>query len=522
MSQKRKILMIIMDQFRGDLVASGGACVTGKEALSDHIKLPNIDALRQEAVTFAAHYSVVNPCGPARASIFTGMYAMNHRSVRNGTPLADGIPNVALEARKSGYDPLLYGYTDTSIDPRGRHENDPDLRTEEHVLPGVTEALEMRYQESYPWRAYLKSKGYDIPEYARFYDPISPDPTRAARADDPPFYKAEHSDTAFATDVLIHDLSVRCDQDWFALVTYLRPHPPLVAPAPYNTMYKGADLPLPPRMARPEDEAAVHPFMEAALVAPPMDKTVRGEAQDVDPENDADVQMLRALYLGLATEVDTHIGRIVAFLKDTGQYDDTVILLMSDHGEVLGEHHMWGKQNPYEAAYHVPLIIRDPQYPEQFGNTINAFTESIDVAPTILDLIGQRAPASMDGASLRPFLVGETPEDWRDAVHLELDFSEPDKPTVWQKATGTSVQASNLAVLRETRYKLVHFNGGLRPMLFDMLEDPHEMCNLAEDSAHMKTLLRMTQKLLSHRMKHGDGTLTSYKVTAQGAIEYRS
>lgn len=516
MSQKRKILILIMDQFRADLISYGKA-----SGLSAHIKLPHIDALCQDAVTFARHYSVTNPCGPSRASIFTGMYAMNHRSIRNGTPLSDNITNIAREARKSGYAPLLFGYTDTSIDPRTRHENDPDLHTEEHVLPGFTEALEARYLENYPWRAYLKSKGYNLPDYADFYNSISPDPKRAARADDPPFYSAEHSDTAFMTDAVIRDLSVRNNQNWFALVTFLRPHPPLVAPAPYNTMYNPANLPLPPRMENRDDEADVHPFMKAALEAPRMDKIVRGEAQNVDPSNDGDVQMLRALYLGLASEVDTHIGRIIAFLKDSGQYDDTLIVMMADHGEVLGEHHMWGKQNPYESAYHVPLIIRDPQNPKQHGALIEDFTESVDIAPTILDLIGQRVPAGMDGQSLRPFLEGEKPETWRDSVHLELDFSEPNAPTIWQKATKTSVNESNLAILREARFKLVHFNGDLAPLLFDMIADPSEMQNLAEDPAHMKTLLRMTRKLLSHRMKHADRTLTSYKVSGEGVFEYR-
>ena len=511
MPENRKVLIIILDQLRAD-------CIDG--ALAAHVKLPNIDAFRKDAVTFTSHFSVTNPCGPSRASIFTGMYAMNHRSIRNGTPLSDGITNIAREARKSGYDPLLFGYTDTSIDPRTRDANDPDLKTEEQILPGFTQALEMRYMESYPWRAYLMAQGYDIPEYSHFYDSISPDPDRPARPDDPPFFAAEHSDTAFLTDSLIHDLTVRTDQSWFALATYLRPHPPLVAPAPYNTMYKGADLPMPARMDSREQEGAVHPFMTAALVAPAINNIVRGCAL-LDQDNDQDVQLLRALYLGLATEVDSHIGRIIAFLKETGQYDDTLIVFTADHGEMLGDHHMWGKQNPYDPAYRIPLIIRDPKNPGQFGTSVDAFTETVDVTPTILDLIGRDVPASMDGASLRPFLEGDAPAQWRDCVHMELDFSEPTGPTKWQEATGTSVHDSNLAILREERFKLVHFNGGLPPLLFDLENDPHEMADLANDPAHAATLLRLTQKLLSHRMKHADRTLTGVKITAKGAVGFK-
>ncbi len=509
MSKKRKILVIISDQLRAD-------CVEG--ALAAHINLPNITALRKDAVTFTKHFSVTNPCGPSRASIFTGKYAMNHRSIRNGTPMADGITNIAREMRKSGYDPMLYGYTDTSLDPRTRHPNDPDLKTEESLLPGFREVLEMRLQESYPWRAYLKSKGYDLPEYADFYDAISPDPARPARPDDPPFYSAEHSDTAFLTNSLIHDLSVRADQDWFAVATYIRPHPPLVAPEPYNKMYDPAGLPMPARLASPDDQAEVHPFMVGALNAPKMQNVVRG--CEVDATNDADVQVLRSVYLGLATEVDTHIGRIIDFLKETGQYDDTVIVLMADHGETLGDHHLWGKQNPYEGAYHIPLIIRDPHNPAQHGTVVDAFTESVDFTPTVLDMVGQAVPAGMDGVSLKPFLEGTPPEKWRDAVHLELDFGEPTEITKWQKTTGASVHEANLAILREARFKLIHFNGGLAPLLFDLESDPDELVNLADDPAHASTLLRLTQKLLNHRMRHSDRTLADVKITSEGAVNF--
>ncbi|MFK5998426.1 MAG: alkaline phosphatase family protein [Rhodobacterales bacterium] len=508
MTQARKVLFVIIDQFRAD-------CIEG--ALAAHIKLPNIQAFRNEAVTFTQHFSATNPCGPSRASILTGRYAMNHRSIRNGTPLADDIPNIALESRKAGYDPMLFGYTDTSLDPRTRHPNDPDLTTEESLMPGFRQMLEMRLQESYPWRAYLKSKGYDLPDYSRFYDAISPDPSRAPRPDDPPFYKAEHSDTAFLTDALLHDLSVRTDQHWFALATYIRPHPPLVAPEPYNKMYDPRNLPDPARLASEAMQTAVHPFMAGAVQAVTLNSIVRGNGAALDNENAADVQQLRALYLGLASEVDHHFGRIISFLKETGQYDDTLLVLAADHGEMLGEHHLWGKHTPYDAAYRIPLIIRDPKNPAQFGTSVDAFTESVDLTPTILDMIGQRVPAGMDGVSLRPYLEGKTPENWRDCVHMELDFGEPDETTKWQEATGVSTNEANLAILRETRFKLVHFNGDLPPLLFDLENDPDELQDLAGDPAHAATLLRLTRKLLSHRMKHADRTLSNVRITPDGA-----
>ncbi len=501
-----------MDQLRAD-------CIGG--ALAEHVDLPHIRALQKEAVTFTRCFSVTNPCGPSRASIFTGRYAMNHRSVRNGTPLSADITNVALEARKSGYEPLLFGYTDTSRDPRGRPTDDPDLKTEENVLPGFREVVEMRYKESFPWRADLKSKGYDVPEFSKFYNPVSSEAGQPARLDDPAFYRAEDSDTAFLTSKFLTEMAVRADQHWFALLTYIRPHPPLVAPVPYNRMYRGDDLPLPVRMDNAEDEAAVHPFLKAAQVRPSLESIVRGFEGRIDAGSDADVQALRATYLGLASEVDFHIGRVVEFLKETGQYEETLIVLMADHGELLGDHHMWGKHNVYEQAFRTPLIIRDPGNAAEHGTKVDALVESIDVTPTILDMMGREVPAGMNGFSLKPFLEGERPEVWRDCVHLELDYGEPDKPTIWQKITGTSLHEANLAILREDRFKLVHFNGGLAPLLYDLENDPDEIHDLAGDPAHAERLLRLTQKLLSYRMRRADRTLADVKITSAGAVNFR-
>lgn len=509
MPSRKKILVIIIDQLRAD-------CVTG--ALADHVDLPHIQALRHGAVTFAQHFSVTNPCGPSRASIFTGQYAMNHRSVRNGTPLADGTPNLATEIRKSGYEPWLFGYTDTSHDPRSRHPKDPALTTEEELLPGMREVVEQRLMESVPWQMDLLAKGYDIPDYGDFYNSISPDPDRPARPDDPPFYRAEDSDTAFLADRVIEHLSFHTGQNWFAVATFLRPHPPLVAPEPYNRMYPPGDLPLPNRMASAEQEAQVHPVMAQASAHPPMENTVRNCRDQLDANRNADVQLLRSLYLGLATEVDTHIGRIVTMLKETGQYDDTLIVLQADHGEMLGDHYLWGKQHIYDPSFHIPLIIRDPLNPAQHGQRIDVPTESIDLTPTLLQMNGLEIPREMDGRSLLPFLEGHPPKDWKDCVHLELDFGEPGTPTAPQVSTGLPLEKCNLAILREARFKLVHFNGGLPPLLFDLENDPAEMQNIADDPNHAATLLRLTQKLLSHRMTHADNTLTGTKITASGTI----
>jgi len=117
MRKKHKnILFITADQWRGDCLGCIGHPV---------VKTPNLDQLAKQGVLFRKHYTQTVPCGPSRASLFTGLYAMNHRSVNNGTPLNNRFTNIAREVRKCGYDQTLFGYTDTSADPRKLHQQDP-------------------------------------------------------------------------------------------------------------------------------------------------------------------------------------------------------------------------------------------------------------------------------------------------------------------------------------------------------------------------------------------------------------
>ena len=497
MSDRKNVLFVVIDQLRAD-------CVFGK--LAGHVDMPNLRAFMADAVSFQNHFSATSPCGPSRVSMLTGQYAMNHRSVRNGTPIPHDKPNLATEARKAGYLPLLFGYTDSAPDPRTLDPNDPMLRSYEQVLPGFVEALEMRLEESWPWRADLLSKGYDVPAYPDIFRPSGSSP------DDPSFYKAEDSDTAFLTNRLIDDLRAR-PKGWFAHLTYIRPHPPLVAPEPYNKMYDPASL---PEANRPRDRAgeeAAHPFNPPGLRYQLARQMVEGfpELQDT-PEN---VAMLRSIYFGLATEVDHHLGRVFDFLKETGQYDNTLVVVTADHGELLGDFHFWGKSTYYDAAYFTPLVIRDPSLKQCFGRVVNAPTESVDVTPTILDMIGRDIPDTMDGRSLRPFLQGETPQNWRDYSFSELDYGNPVDPTVWQEELDLSSDQTNLSILRGKRHTLVHFNGGLPPLLFDH-EAEGENKDVSAESENSATLLSMYRILLDHRMTHEEGRFSKTMVTPVG------
>lgn len=502
-SAKPNVLFVVLDQLRAD-------CLNGE--LAETVDLPHLRAFMKDAVSFTNHVTVTCPCGPARASLLTGQYAMNHRAVRNGTPLPIDKPNLATELRRGGVQPILYGYTDTTADPRHYAADDPILTSYEQVMNGFLEALEMRFDDGRTWRGYLNGLGYgvpdcDMPDRNAIYIPVGDSP------DAPALYSAEHSDTAFLTDRFLADLPTRPD-GWCAHVTYIRPHPPFVAPSPYNSMYDPAGMV--PAIAGSDADAyrAAHPFNGPAMDFRSISNMVEGFPDlEPTPENTA---MMRALYLALTSEVDHHFGRIIAHLKATGQYDNTIIIVTADHGEMLGDHHAWGKMHYFDAAFRIPLMIRVPGRGVA-GTHLSAPTESIDVTPTILDLLGMPVPDSMDGRSLAPLIDGQKPDDWRRFTVSELDFGDPVKPTVWQTALGLRSDQCNLSILRDDRHTLIQFGGDLPPIMFDHHQDG-ENRDIAGDSAAMPIRLALTEAMLAHRMTHAEGQFSRTMITSSGVV----
>ncbi len=366
------VLYITVDQWRGDCLGAAGHPV---------VQTPNLDRLAAEGVLFRRHFAQAAPCGPSRASLHTGTYMMNHRSVLNGTPLDARFTNLALEARSRGYDPVLFGYTDASPDPRVLAADDLRLRTYEGVLPGFRAVLDLP-EHLIPWGEWLRELGYDVPEDVReMYTPISDAPAA------PVPYAAEHTEAAFLTGEVLRYVDAQQGAPWFVHAAYIRPHPPFVAPVPYNTMYAPDSVPAPVRHATFEEEGRAHPLLAGAVMIPGL----RG------PDDEAELRQERATYYGMMSEVDAQLGRLVDGLRERGAWVDTLVVLTSDHGEQLGDHWLTEKLAWFDQSYHVPLIVRDPRHESDAtrGRIIeDRFTENVDVMPTILEWIGvERAGA---------------------------------------------------------------------------------------------------------------------------------
>lgn len=499
--KRGNVLLIVIDQIRADVLSG---------RLASSVPTPNIDRFVSESVTFDNHFTVTVPCGPARASLLTGLYAMNHRSIRNGAPLARHHATIATEARKAGFEPLLFGYTDIPPDPTALDPGDPDLQVYENVARGFREIVEMRLESGREWPAHLLARGYEFPigesGLPDLYRPVA---TGAGipQVRDPAIYSASDSDTAYLTDRTLEALTVRRDRPWFAHLTYIRPHPPFVAPDPYNRLVSPETVPefLP---GCPD-----HPFVDAWFSTPTGKYIFSGFDGDCAGLPASTIAEVRSVYLGLVAEVDHHVGRVLDWLDATGQRDDTLVVITGDHGEMLGDKRMWGKDSVFEPAYHVPLMIRDPSRPKGAGRRVTAITESVDVTPTILEWIGREPPPAMDGISVTAWLNGDQPE-WRDAAFMEMDLGHPNVPTRFQKSWGLREEDCNAAILREGRWKYVHFNGGIPPLLFDLEADPHETTDLAGDASAAGELSRLRSKMLDLRMRRADRRLTGYALGA--------
>lgn len=503
--KRPNVLLITCDQWRGDCLSAAGHPV---------VRTPNVDALAREGVLFRRHYAGAAPCSPARACLYTGLYQMNNRVCRNGTPLDARHDNLALAARRLGYEPTLFGYTDVAPDPRRHAPADPLLRSYEGVLPGFS-VRQLLPEHQKPWLSWLAARGVDAGAgHPDIHRPLNGDGRSVTNA--PPVYARDETPTAFLTGEFLRWLS---EQDgsrpWFAHLSFISPHPPFVVPEPYNTLYDPADGPAFSRAADWQEEAAAHPYLAWDLERQKRSKFLPGMKGKVRDWDEDSFRRIRAIYHGMISEVDAQLGRIWQAVRAAGAWDDTLVVLTSDHAEMMGDHFMLGKGGFFEGSYHIPLIIRDPRRKKAGGTACDRFTEAVDIFPTLIDLLGGAASPHLDGRSLEPFLEGEEPAAWRDAAHWEFDFRSIAKDKA-ERHFGIDSRDCNLAVIRSERFKYVHFGGGLPPLLYDLTEDAAEIRNVASEPRYLSTRLEFAERLLAWRARHLDQSLALCELTEDG------
>jgi len=496
------ILYIMFDQLRFDYLSCAG---------HKTLHTPHIDALAARGVRFSNCYTQSPVCGAARMSAYTGRYVSSHGAQWNGIPLPVGEPTMGDHLRDAGVGCWLIGKTHMNADAKGmeRLGLTPDsvigarqaeagfdvwCRDDGLWAQGPDGFYDHRRS---PYNEYLKSLGYGGENpWADFANAgVEGDNLASgwflANADKPANIAEEHSETPWLTGQAI-DFIDQATDPWVAHVSYIKPHWPYIVPAPYHDMFGPDDIA--PVVRSDTERTDPHPVYAAFMEGRVGRTFARDEVR----------RKVVPAYMGLIKQCDDQMGRLFQHLEDTGQMDDTMIILTSDHGDYLGDHWMGEKDLFHAPSVKVPLIIYDPRSDADStrGTTCDALVESIDVTATIIEASGGTVPDHIvEGQSLMPYLNGEPTEDRLFAIS-EYDYSN--HPV--GRALNVAPRDARLFMVATHNWKLIHAEGGFPPMLFDLQNDPDELTDLGRDPAyatqratlytHLHTwALRMSQRI---------------------------
>ena len=481
------ILFVMYDQLRFDYLSCAG---------HPHLQTPNFDRVAAMGVRFSQTFVQSPICGASRMCFYTGRYAASHGAQWNGFPLRVGEMTIGDHLRKLGMNSWIIGKTHMKADAEGmaRLGLSPDsVIGARQVQCGFDDwsrddglwayGPDGYYDERRsPYNEYLKSKGYDGENpWADYANASVTDDQIASgwmfrNADKPANIREEDSETPWLTSEAIRFLDT-AEGPWMAHVSFIKPHWPYIVPAPYHDMYGANHVPAATR--DPQERENAHPvyaaYMENKIAAAFQKDEVRHK---VIPA-----------YMGLIKQCDDQLGRLLDHLEATGKIKDTMIVLTSDHGDYLGDHWLGEKDLFHDPSVKVPLIIYDPRAEADAtrGTVCDALVESIDLAATFVDAAGGKVPDHIiEGRSLLPWLRGETPA-WREFAISEFDYSA----TPQRAKLGLSSRDARLFMVFDGRYKMMHAEGGFRPMLFDLEADPNEFVDLAKGSTHEEVIDRL-------------------------------
>lgn len=436
------------------------------------VRTPNLDRIAREGKIFDACYTTSPICMPARVSLITGLYPHNAGHCLWGNALNYHIPPQSAPMFR---DIQQAGYTTAQIG-KLHWATGPDWRREFKTLDDYNRALGLDCvvdvsgppdspHDGSPYAQHLKELGLLAPvaadmhkRYVKWeYEP------RAS------VVKPEDYHDSFITAAAVDFIRRQPKDKPLCLVVSLHsPHPPLDAPGEFAAMFPPESLTLPANV--PESFSR--------------------EGRTIDR---AVVRRLLANYLGKLALVDQCLGRLVEAMKDRGDWDNTLFVFTSDHGEMMGAHGALSKGRFYEESVRVPLVVRWPGR-VQAGRT-KALAQMFDVYPTIVEAVNGKVTPGRFAKSLLPAASGQA-DSVRDVVISEIGAAAPLR-----------------MMARDARYKW--WVEERREFLFDLETDPLEMHNRAGDSEHAATLHRMRELMLAHLRSTQVNLAEGYKSKVQ-------
>jgi len=428
------VLFIAVDDLRNDLGAYGVA----------HAKTPQLDAFAKTARVFNQHYVQVPTCGASRCALLRGRYPsvpaqVTNDAIRN-TQKEWGANSLPAYFKQHGYQ--TYAMGKISHYPGGLTGKDWMVGPEE--LPG---AWDRCWVPKAPWTtAEGMMHGYanGVPR-----DRGKSPPWQAFDGPDEAYPDAWVAAEAVTT---LKELAAQ-KKPWFFGVGFFKPHLPFACPKKWQDMHEGS-------MPAPKPVVAAKPTWPAGWYDGGEFRHNYGHEAGRDPETDvAYARLMRQAYTGCISYMDAQVGRVLAALHESGMEENTIVVVWSDHGFLLGEHAIWGKHCLYEKALRSPLMIRYPGMKEP-GVASSATVETVDVYPTLADLCALPAPAGLDGQSLRPQLMD---------------------PATASAKPARSFWTGDQRSVRTDRWRLSVDGSRKRIELFDYQNDPDETQNHAAE-----------------------------------------
>ncbi len=441
MDNRPNFLIFMVDQLSGTLFDHGPA---------KFLHLPNLRRLSKEAVNFTSSYCASPLCVPARAAFMSGKLPSNTGVYDNAAEFPASVPTFAHHLRRAGYATVLAGKMHF-VGPDQLHGFETRLTTD-------------IYPADFGWTPDWSKPGERIDWWYHNMSSVVgagvAETTNQLEFDD---------EVAFSARSELYRLARRGGERPFCItVSFTHPHDPYVARKKYWDLYDDTDLPVP--AVSPIPFADQDPHSRRLLEA------CDALRFDITQQN---VRDARRAYFANVSYLDEKIGEILDVSRACGLDRDTVIVFLSDHGDMLGERGLWFKMSCFEASVRVPLFIHAPA---RFASrSVSSPVSTLDLLPTLLHLAGVNdagVTGELDGESLVPTLEGAG--------------SALERCVAAEYAAEGAI--APLLMLRRGRFKLVYCKSD-PPQLFDLEADPNELNNLAETSVHKDQLTSLVEEM---------------------------
>lgn len=438
MAKRPNILWFCTDQQRFDTIRSLG---------NPLINTPNIDRLIEQGVAFTQAYAQSPVCTPSRASFLTGRYARTTRCRQNGQQIPSYERLLSRLFADQDYVCGLAGKLHLSSCAAGRVEN--------RIDDGYTVFHWSHHpQPDWPENGYTQWLG----SHGKTWDGLY----HGGR--ETPYVKegvpADFHQTTYCAEKTIDFIREHRDRNWFFSYNCFDPHHPFDPPADYLNRYRVDDMPLPKSRPHELDNKPRYQKLDS--------KWAHNEPGyfDVQAMTDDDRREVTAAYYAMVELIDDQLGRIISALEDTGQLENTLLIFMSDHGEMLGDHGLYLKgPHFYDESVRVPLVLHWPDGVAA-GTRCDGLVELLDLAPTLCNLADIPTYEGFQGRSLVDICQGKADP----VTHRDFVFSEYYNAWTHHHAYGS--------MLRTANEKIVVYHGTEDGELYDLETDPDEFENL--------------------------------------------